>query len=306
MSTISQPRPRTEQEKRTNHHAAHVGELLGRYTDRRGRGRELIRRPGTGGSTLVIDRLQGTLADGCLVAHLAVDEPSQNAQIVASLYLADELGRHCRRLTPEDLTADPFAAANADPVSGLPDRMKVCEARLLDRYGYLYRLQLARSGTSIPELRWHRHPPRGVDGSQELVSVRQVIGNLENYEPVRTLTAQALTSHDCDQAVSVAALRAELDRVYASRIVLNRGLREAVLAAVNERGLSMSEIAMRCGRVKRHTRGNLSGETSWLARRIGTLPEGGQDTPTPWVSSDVLALIAREGLGISPREVEPG
>jgi hypothetical protein len=34
------------------------------------------------------------------------------------------------------------------------------------------------------------------------------------------------------------------------------------------------------------------------------LPEGGRRTPTPWVSSDVLALIAREGLGLAPREVE--
>ena len=66
----------------------------------------------------------------------------------------------------------------------------------------------------------------------------------------------------------------------------------------------MSEIAIRCGRVKRDQRGNVSGETSWLARRIGQLPDAGQSTPTPWISSDVLALIARDGLGLSPREVE--
>ena len=66
----------------------------------------------------------------------------------------------------------------------------------------------------------------------------------------------------------------------------------------------MSEIATRCGRTKRDSRGNLSGETSWLARRLGLLPEGGQTTPTPWVHSDVLGLIARRGLGIAPREVE--
>ena len=33
-------------------------------------------------------------------------------------------------------------------------------------------------------------------------------------------------------------------------------------------------------------------------------PESGKDTPTPWVRSDVLALIARRGLGVSPHEVE--
>jgi hypothetical protein len=49
-------------------------------------------------------------------------------------------------------------------------------------------------------------------------------------------------------------------------------------------------------------RGNESGETSWLARRIGQLPEAGNPHPTPWIHSD--ALIARDGLSITPREVE--
>jgi hypothetical protein len=66
----------------------------------------------------------------------------------------------------------------------------------------------------------------------------------------------------------------------------------------------MSEIALRCGIVKRDRRGKVSGETSWLARRIGIMPEGGETEITPWIHSDVLAVIARKGLGISPREVE--
>ena len=89
-----------------------------------------------------------------------------------------------------------------------------------------------------------------------------------------------------------------------SPIVLNRRLREVTLAIVGSEQLSMSETAMRCGRVKRDTRGNVSGATSWLARRVGLLPEGGQTRHTPWIHSDVLALIARRGLAISPREVE--
>jgi len=101
-------------------------------------------------------------------------------------------------------------------------------------------------------------------------------------------------------------LRTELERVKGSPIVLNRGLRQAVLAAVEWQGVSMSEIAIRCGRVKRDAKGKESGETSWLARRLGVLPEGGGKTYTPWIHSDVLALIARDGLGISPREVELG
>lgn len=68
--------------------------------------------------------------------------------------------------------------------------------------------------------------------------------------------------------------------------------------------VTLSEIALRCGRIKRDRRGNISGETSWLACRIGQLPEGGQQKPGPWIHSDVLALIARDGLCVSPHEVE--
>jgi integrase len=53
-----------------------------------------------------------------------------------------------------------------------------------------------------------------------------------------------------------------------SKIVLNRGLRQAVLAAAAAQGLSMSEIAVRCGRVKHDSKGKESGETRWLARRL--------------------------------------
>jgi len=91
-----------------------------------------------------------------------------------------------------------------------------------------------------------------------------------------------------------------------SEIVLNRGLREAVKRKVARGELSMSQIAVRCGRIKQDRRGNRSGETSWLARRIGQLPDSGKNEPTPWVHTDVLALIVRDGLGISPREVELG
>ena len=157
---------------------------------------------------------------------------------------------------------------------------------------------------SIPELRWSRRAPGSEQGETQPVSMREAVARLESYEPVRTLTQRALMQHDGDGEVSTAVLRVELMRIQESPIVLNRGLREAVLAAVERQGLSMSEIAIRCGRIKRDSAGNESGETSWLARRLGLLPEGGREAPTPWIHSDVLALIAREGLGISPREVE--
>jgi hypothetical protein len=99
-------------------------------------------------------------------------------------------------------------------------------------------------------------------------------------------------------------VRAELARLDGSPVVLNRRLREAVIDAVDRDGTSMSEIALRCGVVKRDRRGKISGETSWLARRIGIMPEGGEKAVTPWIHSEVLGSIARKGLRISPREVE--
>jgi hypothetical protein len=135
----------------------------------------------------------------------------------------------------------------------------------------------------------------------EPLSLRSTVGALEAYEPALTLTELALRS--AAPEVGVGKLRAELQRMRRSSIVLNRGLREAVAARVAE-GATLSEIAMCCGRVKSDHRGNLSGETSWLGRRIGQLPESGQPRPTPWIHSDTLALIARQGLCKSPNEVE--
>jgi hypothetical protein len=216
-------------------------------------------------------------------------------------------------------------------------------ARIVDRNGNAYRLGLLPGERSIAQLRWCRasvradHPgsrlpelgpdehatPFGSTQSEagsseaerfetieldraawEQASLREVIAALESYEPMRSLTERAIALHRDDPSVSLARLRSEFERFCVSPVVLNRGLREAVLKAIELRGTSMSEIALRCGIVKRDRRGKLSGETSWLARRIGLMPEGGETEITPWIHSDVLATIARKGLGVSPREVE--
>jgi hypothetical protein len=70
--------------------------------------------------------------------------------------------------------------------------------------------------------------------------------------------------------------------------------------------VSLSAIALACGRVKRDRRGRIAGETSWLGRRVGLLADSDTRVCNPWVHSDVLALIARDGRGIDPREVELG
>jgi hypothetical protein len=273
---------------------------LGRYSDRHGHAREVIALPGAAGSTLVIDRDRSTHADARLVAHLGADEPAENAALTCQRYLEDAIAqdRRCRLLTDEDTRVAPFAE---QPVA---QPAITNHAHPLDRLGRSYSLQRLNSDMAIPELRWCRlGPSQGSD--HEPLSLREAIAALESYEPLRTLSVSALGSWGADGNISTTVLRAELARVQESPIVLNRPLREVVLAVVARQELSMSEIALRCGRIKRDRRGNESGETSWLARRLGLLPEGGRSTPTPWIHSDVLALIARRGLGISPREVEP-
>ncbi len=289
---------------RRSHATAAQRTTIDRYTDWRGRPREIVTRAGCAGSVLVVDRDAATLGDRRLVAHLAADEPSENAAIASQCYLTQaRCGRcRCRPLLPEDLRAIPFAGDLHD------EPLLTCEAaneRAIDGFGRGYELTRLQTGMSIPELRWCRRP-FGSGVECEPVSLREAIACLESYEPVRALTRRALKLHGCGGTVSTTVLRGELSRIQDSPIVLNRGLREVALLAAERQGLSMSEIAIRCGRIKRDSAGNESGETSWLARRLGLLPEGGRDAPTPWIHSDVLALIARDGLGVSPREVEVG
>lgn len=262
--------------------------------------RELISRAGAAGSMLIIDRDAATGFDERLIAHLGADEPSANAALICRLYAdAEPETRRCRPVDERDALADPIAGAESALLERTAEELVSVESS-----GASLRLERLSSRMSIPELRWTASSPCGSDS--RIVSLRDSIAAAEDYEPLCSITSAAIARHAADPSVSTTTLRAELARVLDSPIVLNRALREAVLARVGRDRSSLSEIAIRCGRVKRDSRGNQSGETSWLARRIGILPEGGQSEPTVWVHSDVLGLIAREGLGISPLEVELG
>jgi len=304
MSTLTPPQPRTSQQTARHRDAHRIPSRLGQYTDHHsGATREIVCLPGAGGSRLVIDRDALKRSDQRLVAHLAPDEPRENAALVCKHYVREPAGRWCRRVTPEDLEVVPFAdTEQIEPQA----EATLSPTALTDSQGRTYCLELHATGMSIPELRWSRRSPAVEPTSSEPISMRETIASLESYEPVRTLTHTALTLHRDDPTVSVAMLRAERARMEVSKIVLNRGLRAAVQREVARGQVSMSEIAMRCGRIKHDKKGNQSGETSWLARRIGQLAEGGQDGPTPWVHTDVLALIVRDGLGATPREIELG
>lgn len=262
-----------------------------------GQQREVLRVARPDGSVLVVDYRLGTLSDGRLVAHLSPQEPVENARIVCDLYLADENRGHCRPIGREDFdcTRNPLTPPAPAASNSLP------ATTLHDDDGFTFRLDVCPSEQNGPELRWTRSTCPGGEGSLPL-TLRSVVGHLQAYEPARALTRQALA---CSQeGVSSSRLAQELQRVNDAVIVLNRSLREAVQRRVRGGQVSMSEIALRCGRSKRDARGNISGETSWLARRIGLLPESGEPLPCPWIHSDVLALIARDGLGLSPHEVE--
>ena len=259
---------------------------------------------GAAGTVLVVDRDAATRRGGRLLAHLAADEPPENASLIARQFIADALSHKggCRALTAEDLLVAPLDAEEGKPGPDFPSALRSTVA-VCDSAGRTYTLTSVAGPTSIPQLRWCRTQPE-TDGSLEVICLREVVANLESYEPVQALTHRALARAGEDPGVSTAVLRAELARLQGSPIVLNRRLREVVLAMVAGDRLSMSSIAIRCGRIKRDCKGNESGETSWLARRVGLLPDSGHDSPTPWIHSDVLGLIAREGLGLSPREVE--
>jgi hypothetical protein len=277
------------------------GRVIRRYLADDGTCREVCSRPAAAGTVLVVDRDVQSGADERLLAHLAADEPPLNASLVCRSYLsAEPARRRCRALQAADVEAvPPFAQA---PLRGA--RLDARHGPLVRGAGCAFQLLLVAGEMSIPALRWTRRGDSG--GSVSTVSLREAIAELESYRPFCELTRRALARYGRDPSVSCSVLRAELLRVLESPIVLNRALREAVLAKVSRGEASMSELAMRCGRLKRDCRGNTTGETSWLARRIGLLPEGGQAQPTRWVHSDVLALIARAGLGVAPREVELG
>lgn len=250
--------------------------------------REIVALPGAQASTLLVDRLADGLGDNRLLAHLPADEPAQNAQLICRMYLADPR-RGCRRLRADDFKALPLAEPAVDTAGTVGD--------LRDAAGSLYRIRLVDGRPRC--LRWTRsssgHPERF-----DVVSLRDVVAALESYEPARAFTRGAI-AHATDAPTYT--LRQELRSLARSPFVLNRALREAVLHAIEHQDATMSEIAIRCGRVK-HTPTGTSGETTWLSRRIGLRPDSTSGRITPWVHTEVLALIARDGLLIAPADVE--
>ena len=156
---------------------------LGRYTERdTGAMREIAGLPIVDGSALVVDRLSGTHGDARLLGRLAADEPRENAQILCALYLADESRGRCRLVTAADLDAAPT-----------PEAHDVCrQLELPDPNGTVYRIQAVALNGRFPELRWTRSVMADQAERSETVRLREVVARFEDYEPARTITANAL------------------------------------------------------------------------------------------------------------------
>jgi hypothetical protein len=133
--------------------------VLARYTDAEGRPREIVVLPGHAGSLLVVDRDAATLGDRRLLAHLAADEPAENAEIVCRDYLRDPAARRCRALAAEDLRTAPFSGRSAERESE-PECAPAPPpetAQLRDSRGATHRLEVFDApDLAIPELRWRR------------------------------------------------------------------------------------------------------------------------------------------------------
>ena len=168
---------------------------LGRYRVRdTGQEREVLRVQRPNGSALVVDYEFGTLCDGRLIAHLSPDEPAENARIVSDLYLADDERRgRCRTVTPEDFQVTRHVKPS--PSSG---HAPLDVSRLQDAAGRVYRIrEVPLAGAPLAdrrrELRWTRSRLPGREDSFDAVTLRDVVGSLEVYEPARSLTRDALS-----------------------------------------------------------------------------------------------------------------
>ena len=112
-------------------------------------------------------------AAGRLLAHLAADEPPENASLIARQFIADALGRKggCRALTAEDLLVAPLDAEEGKPGPDFPSALRSTVA-VCDSAGRTYTLTSVAGPTSIPQLRWCRTHPRPTALSRRSVSER--------------------------------------------------------------------------------------------------------------------------------------
>lgn len=194
------------------------------------------------GSTLVLDRLTGTKrrpatrcppgqrrAIGERRAHVLAVSRGRERGPLPSAHRRGSAGRPVGEdLNPRDTRVLPSAA-------------------LLDAAGVAYRIRVISRDGSFPELRWTSSTCAGQDERGEPTSLREVVARLQDYEPATAIARVTIAANRGSRHLSTSCLRAELERLSTSPIVLNRRLRELVAQRVSRDGPTMSEIAIRCG-----------------------------------------------------------
>src|ERR1019366_3818883 len=113
-----------------------------------------------------------------------------------------------RRVTEQDLNPA-HDSDSSTPNGSIPWQ----RTALRDADGHIYRIRELAVGASASELRWTRSCHPGTEHPFDAVRLRDVVGSLQDYEPARTLTAQALIvrGERCD--ASVCRLAGELQRL---------------------------------------------------------------------------------------------
>src|ERR1035441_6539820 len=188
MSTITAPQPHSAlpQPASSPRRARHLGGYVALDS---GQTRQIVSLQRPDGSRLVIDYHLDTLAEGRVVAHISPDEPPENERIICELYLADDTKGRCRALTAEDLEVTRHAIP-APPST----HAKAPGSVLQDAEGYLSLIREVAVDESVSELRWTRSCQPGCDETFDVLTLRDVVGRLEGYEPARTLTRGIATA----------------------------------------------------------------------------------------------------------------
>ena len=170
--------------------------------------RELVMLDGAGGSRLLVDRRESDGADARLLAHLAVDEPDENARLVCREFLADER-RGARRLAPGDFGGRGEGEHRSEPRAAFRPRV------LTDAAGRRYCCVPAASRSSCAG----GGRRAAAERRRVTLSARDVVGALEAYEPVCAITRAAVARYRHDRAnFGVDAVgRAAPDRVEPDR-----------------------------------------------------------------------------------------
>ncbi len=153
---------------------------------------------------LVLDRDAATLCDRRLIAHLAADEPHENAELVCNHYLR---GREGALVSARATRGSADLSAWPAKRIGMRHDLNSQDALVTGRDGNRYRLSPVPGERCILQMRWCRAAAESDDRCWQQVSLREVVGAVESYEPMRTLTEQAIARHDKDHSVSVTRLR---------------------------------------------------------------------------------------------------